>query len=135
PWDQRIDFDACDHLPRIHHFCRDYAAHPISRITEGESMNSSTLNQVAPDISVAICTYNRSKQLGSTLETVRNQTLPGKTFEIVVIDDGSTDHTERVVSDFGRNSGVPVRYFKQENAGIGQARNRAVAHARAPWVA
>ncbi|WP_122088165.1 glycosyltransferase family 2 protein [Halalkalicoccus subterraneus] len=82
-----------------------------------------------PVVSVVIPTYNRAGRLGRAIESV----LAGRfeDYEIVVVDDGSTDDTEAVVTgyDDGR-----VRYVYQENAGANTARNRGVAESRGEFV-
>ncbi|MGA7524235.1 MAG: glycosyltransferase [Acidobacteriaceae bacterium] len=97
-------------------------------------MNTKTPN-VIPEISIALCTYNRAKFLDMTLNSLIRQQTDGIAFEIVVIDDGSTDGTFAVIEELRLATPVPIRYFHQTNAGVGGARNRAVAEANAPWVA
>src|SRR5207245_11545075 len=52
-------------------------------------------------------------------------------FEVIVVDDGSTDDTKEVVRHYGDR----IRYVFQENRGPSAARNLGVRHARAPWIA
>jgi glycosyltransferase involved in cell wall biosynthesis len=68
-------------------------------------------------ISVIIPTFNRAALIGETLESVLSQTR--RADEILVVDDGSTDNTERVVKKFG----PPIRYIHQKNQFLGAARN------------
>lgn len=56
-------------------------------------------------------------------------------YEIVVVDDGSTDSTRAVVETAASKSPVEIRYVWQANAGIGNARNHGVSEARGLWVA
>lgn len=88
-----------------------------------------------PDVSVVICTYNRADFLTQTLASLLRQTLKSKCYEIIVIDDGSSDHTADAVEDVRRGARIDIRYIWQENSGIGNARNRGYREARAPWVA
>lgn len=69
-----------------------------------------------PKVSVVIPTYNRENLLPETIESVLAQTY--RDFEIIVIDDGSTDNTREVISAF------PIRYFYQENQGAAAAQNK-----------
>jgi glycosyltransferase involved in cell wall biosynthesis len=71
-------------------------------------------------ISVLIPCYNAARYLSEALESAFAQGLP--LHEVVVVDDGSTDETERVVAAFGER----VQYHRQTHAGIGTARNRAL---------
>jgi glycosyltransferase involved in cell wall biosynthesis len=80
-------------------------------------------------ITVVIPTYNRAEWLPATVESVLQQTRPPD--EVLVVDDGSRDHTEEVCRAFP----APVRYVRQPNAGVSAARNRGVREARGEWVA
>ena len=72
-------------------------------------------------IAVIIPTYNRAELLMETLRSVARQERPAD--EIIVVDDGSTDDTEARVTAFKRETGVPIRYMLQKNAGQAAARN------------
>jgi GT2 family glycosyltransferase len=65
----------------------------------------------------------------------RQSTRHGPSYEIVVVDNGSTDHTRDVVTQSADNCPVAVRYVFEAEPGIVPARNRAVKEARAPWIA
>ncbi|HXG53406.1 MAG TPA: glycosyltransferase [candidate division Zixibacteria bacterium] len=83
----------------------------------------------SPRVSVVIATYNRAPFLPETLEGVLRQTF--KDYEVIVVDDGSTDDTRRIVE----SCGAKVRYVYQDNRGASAARNLGVRLARAPWIA
>jgi glycosyltransferase involved in cell wall biosynthesis len=88
---------------------------------------------VDSQVSVVIPTYNRADLLRAALESVLLQTLP--VGEIVVVDDGSTDHTADVVRAFAM-SGAPVIYLHGPHANSrGEARNRGVAASNGSLVA
>src|SRR5688572_28322760 len=74
-------------------------------------------------ISVIIPTLNRSGLLQSTLSSLTKQTLPSNHFEILVIDNGSTDKTQDVVSGF-RSSFRHVSYILESNPGLHVGRHR-----------
>jgi glycosyltransferase involved in cell wall biosynthesis len=74
-------------------------------------------------LSVVIPTYNRKDILQKTLEGLTAQSAWADIDEILVIDDGSTDGTNRLVADYTRCSRVPVRGFRQSNLGQAAARN------------
>ena len=69
-------------------------------------------------LSIVIPTYNRSHLIEKTILSVLNQTE--KNFEVIVVDDGSTDNTEEIVSKYLSDR---FRYFKIENSERGAARN------------
>ncbi len=91
----------------------------------------------AVDVTVLVVTYNRAEPLRRALASLLRQETAGRfTYEILVIDDGSTDHTAGVVAEAVRRAGsVPVRSVSQANAGMSAARNRGVRLARGKWVA
>lgn len=68
---------------------------------------------------VVICTYNRANLLGKALQSLVNQKF--RDFEVIVVDDGSTDQTFAVVKEF-RNK-LNLRYIFQQNKGLSIARN------------
>lgn len=87
-----------------------------------------------PDISVLVCTYNRAPALANALRSVVEQETGGEfSFEVVVMDDRSTDDTRAVVERLSAQSPVPVRYVRTE--GFPASRNRGVEEARGTWVA
>ena len=88
------------------------------------------------DISVLLCTYNRAQILEDALESLVAQVLPNEIrFEIVVVDNNSTDPTRTVIQKFAGESDVPIRYVFEPSAGIAQARNRSLLEARGQWFA
>ncbi len=82
----------------------------------------------APVASVVIATYNRAGLLTETIDSILKQTF--RDFELIVVDDGSTDDTEDVLKSYGDS----LRYFRQENRGPSAARNFGIHHARASWI-
>jgi glycosyltransferase involved in cell wall biosynthesis len=82
-----------------------------------------------PLVSVIIPTYNRNGLIGLTLDSVARQTF--RDYEVIIIDDGSTDGTSESVS----RRPEPIRYLRQEHRGVAAARNRAMEEASAPLVA
>lgn len=80
-------------------------------------------------VSVIIPTYNRSKLLVAAVESVLAQTY--QDFEIIVVDDGSTDDTEQQMRRYvGR-----VTYIKQRNSGVNAARNHAISVSSSEYIA
>lgn len=83
----------------------------------------------APTFSVVIPVFNGAATIGRAIESVLRQTYAAS--ELVVVDDGSTDETARVVSGFGRG----VVYLCQANAGVSAARNNGARRATGEWLA
>ena len=76
--------------------------------------------------SIIICCYNSEKYLKETIESVINQKY--KFWEIILVNDGSNDSTEKITLDF-KNSGFPIIYHKNtKNLGFAKARNIAHSH-------
>ena len=67
-----------------------------------------------------------------TIDSVIDQTYAN--WEIVIVNDGSTDSTEEIIFDY-IEQGIPISYFKQENRGFGAARNIAMENAKGDWIA
>lgn len=87
-------------------------------------------NSIQPLVTVSIATRNRANFLPDAINSVLAQTV--QDFEIIIVDDGSTDNTQEVIEAFADSR---IRYFSQENRGIAAARNRAVREARGRYVA
>ena len=82
-----------------------------------------------PRVSVMIPTFNCARFLGLAIDSVLAQTYHD--YEIVVVDDGSTDNTRECIAKYG----VKVRYFHQTNQGLSAARNLALDYATGEFIA
>lgn len=80
-------------------------------------------------VSVIIPTYNREKLISETVQSVLDQTFSD--FELIIIDDGSTDGTEDVVNSFLDDR---IKYIYQTNSGRSHARNHALNMARGRYI-
>jgi glycosyltransferase involved in cell wall biosynthesis len=79
--------------------------------------------------SIVIPTFNRAAHLRHALDSVFAQTFSD--YEVIVVDDGSTDDTEMVANHYGSR----IRFFRQSNQGPGAARNVGIQEARGEFVA
>lgn len=78
-------------------------------------------------ISVIVCTYNRSESLIKTLDSlVQLWAPPGLSWELIVVDNNSTDDTAEVVRTFAEASSFNVRYVFEMNQGLSYARNAGI---------
>jgi glucosyl-dolichyl phosphate glucuronosyltransferase len=76
-------------------------------------------------ISVVICTWNRSKLLARTLESLaRQNACPGAAWQVLVVNNSCTDDTDSVVGSFAAK--LPVRVLHEPSPGLSNARNRAL---------
>jgi glycosyltransferase involved in cell wall biosynthesis len=83
-----------------------------------------------PRVSVIIPTFNRSKKVVRAIESVLNQSI--KDFEIIVVDDGSTDNTNQALARYMST----IKYIRQlVNRGVSAARNIGIKSSTAPWIA
>lgn len=80
-------------------------------------------------VSVIIPTYNRSKYLINCLDSVFSQSF--KDFEIIVVDDGSTDNTLSILDKYAHK----INYIKQKNLGVSSARNCGIKNSKGIWLA
>ena len=79
-------------------------------------------------VSVIMVTYNRANFIKAALDSIKRQTF--RDYEIIVVDDGSTDNTKEIVEQYAE-----ARYIYQDHSGISKARNTAVKTARGKWIA
>lgn len=76
-----------------------------------------------PDVSVIIPTYNRKNILEECLARYERQTFPADRFEVIVVDDGSTDDTWNYLRQASGRKEYSLIFFRKENGGPGSARN------------
>jgi glycosyltransferase involved in cell wall biosynthesis len=87
-----------------------------------------------PRIAAVVCTHNRANLLSKCLESLVAQSLPGSQFEILVVDNLSTDDTAAVVRRYA-DTHPNVRYLYHERLGLASSRNAAIAATEAEIVA
>jgi len=86
-------------------------------------------------IALIICTYNRDKFLPEALESIALQTLNARMFELIIVDNRSTDNTATISREFIKNHpAINIKYCFEENKGLSFARNRGIAEASAPLI-
>lgn len=89
--------------------------------------------ETAPEVSVVIPAYNAAGFIEQTLDSVRAQTY--RSWEVIVVDDGSTDGTHEVVERYLACHQLPGRCIRQENRKIAGARNTGIWAARGRYIA
>ena len=102
-----------------------------------KNVSTMLLDEIVPAIgdkyfSVIIPTYNRSAILIQCLEALNQQNFDNEDFEVIVIDDGSTDNTESLMRNYSPD--YRFRYIQQKNAGPGAARNTGIKNATGKYL-
>jgi glycosyltransferase involved in cell wall biosynthesis len=87
---------------------------------------------MAPDIAILICTYNRSTGLAALLETACNQSSANFGYEVIVVDNNSSDDTKSVIQSIQRRATQPPRYVFEGRQGKSFALNTGLEHVNAP---
>jgi len=90
---------------------------------------------INPYVSIILPTYNHTSRLPGCLDNILAQTF--QNYEIILVDDGSTDMTRKTVDDFKKTREVHDRlvYFYQEHKGVSEARNLGVMNSRGDFIA
>ncbi|HVU83428.1 MAG TPA: glycosyltransferase family A protein, partial [Puia sp.] len=84
-----------------------------------------------PLVTIIVPCYNYAHFLGHTLENIRAQKYAG--WECIIVDDGSTDDTDKVTATFVRTD-ERFRYIRQDNKGLSAARNTGIHHSRGIYI-
>ena len=103
-------------------------ASPQNQTSPLERKEEATIMEYLPTVSVIIPTYNRKDMLRDTLHSLARQTYPKDYFEVIVVDDGSTDGTQESME---KTFPFTLRYFRQSNQGATAARNLAARQSQA----
>jgi glycosyltransferase involved in cell wall biosynthesis len=92
-------------------------------------MDVTTAQTSLPFVTVAIGTYNRARWLREALKFLTNQDYPLDRYELIIVDNNSTDDTRSVVESFA-SAPKPPKYFFEAKQGSSHARNRAIAESK-----
>ena len=83
------------------------------------------------EISIIVCTYNRDRYIYQTLERIARNTFPTERFEIVLVNNNSTDNTAAECKRFqAAYPSLNYRYVVENNQGLSYARNRGIKEAQ-----
>ena len=88
-----------------------------------------------PAVTIVVCTRNRAEGLRRALTSLTKLDTAGLRADVLVIDNGSTDHTAEVVEQLAAFSPIPVVRVVEPNPGVANARQRGVSEARGDWIA
>ena len=89
----------------------------------------------SPLLSIMICTQNRADKLARCLASLETVLPPQESWDVLVVDNGSRDHTKQAVEAVARRGKIPLRYCFEPQAGLSFARNRGLAQTASPLVA
>lgn len=88
------------------------------------------------DISVIICTYNRSASLKRTLEHIQDMIIPNNVnWELLIVDNNSIDDTHLVVDIFRKTTNINCKYIFEKNQGLSFARNSGITQSEGEIIA
>lgn len=85
-----------------------------------------------PKISVIIPAYNVEKYIEKNLKSLKDQTF--KDFEAIIINDGSTDNTEKIIKEVLQDTKIQWKLINQENQGVSVARNRGIIESKGEYI-
>ena len=86
-------------------------------------------------ITVVISTFNRSEMLSAALSSVLDQDVETASYEVIVVDNNSTDDTKQIVEGYIAQGHKNLRYMFEPTQGVSHARNKGLINARAPIIA
>ncbi len=86
------------------------------------------------DVSIVLCTKNRAPLLRDALESLLSIDSPPSQFELVLVDNGSSDDTKAVVQEFTARAPFAVQYHYEATPGLSAARNRGIREARGSYL-
>ena len=108
--------------------CRIYAAFGVSQTPIFEKLKGESVNKL---VSIIVPVYNGAKYIGECLDSLLVQTY--KNFEIIIVDDGSTDNLMSVLKNYeGLNSNIVL--LKKSNGGVSSARNAGIKSAHGEYL-
>ena len=83
-------------------------------------------------ISFIIPTYNAEKTIQNTINSILKQSETSLEYEIIVVDDGSTDNTKNIIQELESNE--KIKYYNKENSGVAETRNYGVQKANGEYI-
>lgn len=90
-------------------------------------------NEIA--LSIIVVVYNTEKFLGKCLESIVKQKLGNIKYEVIIVNDGSTDNSEKICLEYLKKNKKNFKYFLTKNKGCGSARNLGIKMSRGKYIA
>ena len=88
------------------------------------------MSMAQPLVSIIVPVYNGEKTIERCLRSIQNQSYSN--IEVLVVNDGSSDHTERIIRKYAQRDSR-FRYIEKENSGVSDSRNVAMAEAKGDY--
>jgi len=88
--------------------------------------------ETSPKVSVLMPAHNTDKYIGEAIESILKQTF--KDFELIIIDDGSTDQTWKIIQEYARKDSRVIPLQNEKNLGISPTRNRLIALSKGKYI-
>lgn len=86
-----------------------------------------------PKLTVVVCTYNRCELIKETLPTLFKQDVPHGDYDIIVVNNNSTDQTDELLQDFAHNQSN-LSIVIESKQGLSHAKNTGMLHAKTDWI-
>ena len=112
--------------------CDDDIVLPALKITDSQNISSLRPPPRTPLVTVVMTTYNCGKYIAMSIESIQRQTLHN--WELIIIDDHSTDNTDEIVRDIAMEDDRIVYLRNACNVGCYASKNIALTHCRSEWV-
>jgi len=87
------------------------------------------IKKTKPDLSLIICSRNRAESLKKCLKAINPKEMLEVNAELILVNNGSTDSTEKVMREFKKTAGFPVKVLNEPKEGLSKARNLGVSNA------
>jgi glycosyltransferase involved in cell wall biosynthesis len=133
--DQNIE-NITNWIASFHKYATDqntyFDAYKFSQLPAWQNLIKQILQPQLPKVSVIIATYNNAQYIHQAIDSVLNQTYSH--YEIIIIDDGSADHTKEVLQPYLEQYSQIIQYYYQENQGVSKARNLGIEMATGEYV-
>jgi glycosyltransferase involved in cell wall biosynthesis len=85
-------------------------------------------------VTIGVCVRNGERQIANALESIVSQDYPHELIEIILVDDGSQDHTLSIMRNYVKKMDIPSRIFSQEWRGLSVSRNIVVKNAKGEYI-
>lgn len=105
---------------------RDEAAGKYAKDNQATDKQAGDTADCVKSMSLILCTRNREEQLRLALAKINDAIVPDRPVEIVLIDMGSTDHTQEIFKEFAASSKWPVKFSYTDANSLGAGRNRGI---------